>query len=94
MEGIEMKALAVTLISLSLFAPVASLAQTSAAKAPMSSSINIARSDLLQPKKGSAEYFIGSVQVQELFPAYDPSRTSGGKVSSRPARGVHGMHTL
>ncbi len=76
-----MKVLAVTLISLSLFALVASQAQTNAAKAPTSSSIKIARSDSLQSNKGSAQYFTGSVQVQQLFPAYDPSRTSGGKVT-------------
>src|SRR3989442_15422008 len=81
MEGTEMKVLAVTLISLSLFALVASQAQTNAAKAPTSSSIKIARSDSLQSNKGSAQYFTGSVQVQQLFPAYDPSRTSGGKVT-------------
>ncbi len=79
-----MKVLAVILISLYLFAPVASQAQTSPAKAPTYSSIKIERSDSLQPKKGSAEYFTGSVQVQELFPAYDPSRTSGGKVTFEP----------
>jgi len=84
MEGTEMKVLAVILISLYLFAPVASQAQTSPAKAPTYSSIKIERSDSLQPKKGSAEYFTGSVQVQELFPAYDPSRTSGGKVTFEP----------
>ena len=76
-----MKVLAVTLISLSLFALVASQAQTNAAKAPTSSSIKIARSDSLQSNKGSAQYFTGSVQVQQLFPGYDPSRTSGGKVT-------------
>ncbi len=76
-----MKVLAVTLISLSLFALVASQAQTNAAKAPTSSSIKIARSDSLQSNKGSAQYFTGSVQVRQLFPAYDPSRTSGGKVT-------------
>src|SRR5256712_12786808 len=79
MEGTEMKVLAVTLISLSLFASGASQAQTSAAKAPTSSSIKIARSDSLQSNKGSAQYFTGSVQVQQLFPANDPSRTSGGE---------------
>jgi quercetin dioxygenase-like cupin family protein len=95
MEGMEMKALAVTLISLSLFAPVASQAQTSVAKAPTSSSIKIARSDSLQPKKGSAEHFTGSVQVQELFPAYDPSRTSGGKVAFEPgSRSAWHTHPL
>ncbi len=76
-----MKVLAVTLISLSLFASVASQAQTSAAKAPKSSSLKIARSDSLQSNEGSAQYFTGSVQVQQLFPAYDLSRTSGGKVT-------------
>jgi len=80
-----MKVLDVTIISLSIFASLASQAQTSVAKAPTSSSIKIARSDSLQPKKGSAEYFTGSVQVQELFPAYDPSRTSGGKVTFEPS---------
>src|SRR5437870_13648803 len=81
MEGTEMKILAVTLISLSLFASVASHAQTSTAKAPTSSLIKIVRSDSLQSNKGSAQYFTGSVQVQQLFPANDPSRTSGGKVT-------------
>ena len=76
-----MKVLAVTLISLSLFALVASQAQTNAAKAPTSSSIKIARSDSLQSNKGSDQYFTGSIHVQQLFPAYDPSRTSGGKVT-------------
>ena len=90
-----MKVLAITLISLSLFASVASLAQTSAAKPSTSSSIKIARSDSLQPKKGSAEYFTGSVQVQELFPAYDPSRTSGGKVTFEAgARSAWHTHPL
>src|SRR5207237_10604777 len=56
-------------------------AQTSAAKARTSSSIKIARSESLQLKKGSAQYFTGSVQVEQLFPANDPSRTSGGKVT-------------
>src|SRR5258707_9562699 len=74
-----MKILAVTLISLSLFASVASHAQTSTTKAPTSSLIKIVRSDSLQSNKGSAQYFTGSVQVEQLFPANDPSRTSGGK---------------
>jgi 4-carboxymuconolactone decarboxylase len=80
MEGTEMKILAVTLISLSLFASAALHAQTSTTKAPTSSLIKIVRSDSLQSNKGSAQYFTGSVQVQQLFPANDPSRTSGGKV--------------
>ena len=95
MKGLEMTVLTMTIISLLLFASVVSKAQTSAAKAPTSSSIKILRSDSLQPKKASAEYFTGSVQVQELFPAYDPSRTSGGKVTFEPgARSAWHTHPL
>jgi quercetin dioxygenase-like cupin family protein len=46
--------------------------------------ISITRSDSQHANKGSAEYFTGSVQVQLLFPATDPSRTSGGKVTFAP----------
>src|SRR5258708_20457364 len=86
-----MKILAVTLISLSLFASVASHAQTITTKAPTSPLIKIVRSDSLQSNKGSAQYFTGSVQVQQLFPANDPSRTSGGKgtVEAGPRSAPH-----
>src|SRR5215468_12003358 len=76
-----MKVQAVALISLSLFALVSLQTQTSAAKASTSSTIKITRSDSLQSNQGSVQYFTGSVQVQQLFPASDPSRTSGGKVT-------------
>ncbi|MGC2402701.1 MAG: cupin domain-containing protein [Acidobacteriaceae bacterium] len=63
--------------------------------APNSKTIKITRTDLLQSKKGSADYFTGSVQVQELFPANDPSRTSGGKVTFEPgARSAWHTHPL
>lgn len=88
-----MNVLAITLISLFLFASVASKAQTSAPKAPTSSSIQIARSDSLHSSRGSTQYFTGSVQVQQLFPANDPSRTSGGKVTFEAgARSAWHMH--
>jgi len=90
-----MKVLAVTLISLSFFASVASQAQTIAAQAPTSSSIKIARSDSLQSNSGSDQYFTGSVQVQQLFPVNDPSRTSGGKVTFEAgARSAWHTHPL
>ena len=76
-----MKVLAGALISLSLFAGVSSQAQTNTTKAVTSSKIKITRSDSLQSNQGSAQYFTGSVQVQQLFPASDPSRTSGGRVT-------------
>jgi quercetin dioxygenase-like cupin family protein len=95
-----MKVLAATLISVSLFALALPQAQKDAAQADASpaalaqaESIKIARSSSLQPSKGSAEHFTGSVQVEELFPAHDPSRVNGGKVTFEPgARSA--WHTL
>ncbi|MFY9741641.1 MAG: cupin domain-containing protein [Candidatus Sulfotelmatobacter sp.] len=84
----------ITIMSLMLFALVVSKAQTSVPQTPPSS-IRITRSDSLQPKKASADYFTGAVQVQELFPADDPSRTSGGKVTFEPgARSAWHTHPL
>jgi 4-carboxymuconolactone decarboxylase len=95
MKGTEMTVLTITIMSLLLFASVVSKAQTNAGKATMSSSIKISRSDSLHPRKASAEYFTGSVEVQELFPPDDPSRTSGGKVTFEPgARSAWHTHPL
>src|SRR5260370_38155603 len=93
MEGTEMKILAVTLISLSLFASVASHAQTSTTKAPTSSLIKIVRSDSLQSNKGSAQYFTGSVQVQQRFLLTIHRAPVAGTLRSRPARGAPGIRT-
>jgi quercetin dioxygenase-like cupin family protein len=95
MKGTEMTVLTITIMSLLLFASAVSKAQTSAAQAPTSSSSKISRSDSLEPKRPSAEYFTGAVQVQQLFPADDPSRTSGGKVTFEPgARSAWHTHPL
>jgi quercetin dioxygenase-like cupin family protein len=95
MKGTEMTELTIIIMSLLLFASVVSKAQTSAAQAPTSSLIKISRNGSLQSKKVSAEYFTGSLQVQELFPADDPSRTSGGKVTFEPgARSAWHTHPL
>ncbi len=89
-----MTVLTITIMSLMLFALVVSKAQTSVPQTLLSS-IRITRSDSLQPKKASADYFTGAVQVQELFPADDPSRTSGGKVTFEPgARSAWHTHPL
>lgn len=98
-----MKVLVAALISLSLLALAASQAQTGATQADASPaasaqdlhSINITRSGSLQSHKGPAEYFTGSVQVEQLFPAHDPSRASGGKVTFEPgARSAWHTHPL
>src|SRR5713226_718735 len=45
--------------------------------------------------KGPAEHFTGSVQIEPLFFAHDPSRTSGGKVTFEPgARSAWHTHPL
>ncbi|TMH47351.1 MAG: cupin domain-containing protein [Betaproteobacteria bacterium] len=46
--------------------------------------MEIARSGSQPSAKGSAQYFTGSVRVDPLFPATDPSRTSGGLVTFEP----------
>jgi quercetin dioxygenase-like cupin family protein len=103
MAGAEMKVPAAALISLSLFASAASQAQTGAAQpeasrtasAQDSHSIKITRSGSQQPSKGPADYFTGPVQIEPLFPANDPSRASGGKVTFEPgARSAWHTHPL
>ncbi len=90
-----MTALTITIMSLLLFASVVSNAQTGEAQTPASSPIRISRNDSLESKKASAEYFTGAVRVQELFPADDPSRTSGGIVTFEPgARSAWHTHPL
>jgi 4-carboxymuconolactone decarboxylase len=78
-----MKRIAETLISPFIFAS-SGAGQVVVQQAVQSSQIKITRSGSQPPNKGSAEYFTGSVQVQPLFPAIDPSRTSGGKVTFEP----------
>jgi 4-carboxymuconolactone decarboxylase len=96
-----MKLIAATIMSLFTF--IANGAgQTASASGPSqtapvqnSQTIKIARSDSLHPNKGPAQYFTGSVQVQQLFPAHDPSHTSGGKVTFEPgARSAWHTHPL
>jgi quercetin dioxygenase-like cupin family protein len=101
--GAEMK-MKLIAATVSLFMLVANGAsgQTASASgasqtAPVQNSetIRIARSASLESKKGSAQYFTGSVQVQQLFPTHDPSRTSGGKVTFEPgARSAWHTHPL
>jgi quercetin dioxygenase-like cupin family protein len=89
-----MKLLAATVMSLVLLA-VASLhaSQTRAASEsgapPVPSSegsqtISITRSGSQPSAKGPAEYFTGSVRVDYLFKANDPSRVSGAFVTFEP----------
>jgi quercetin dioxygenase-like cupin family protein len=100
--GGEMKLIAATIMPLFILAANGASGQTASASrtsqtAPgqNSETIRITRSSSLQPSKGSAEHFTGSVQVEELFPAHDPSRVTGGKVTFEPgARSAWHTHPL
>jgi len=100
-----MKLLAATVMSLSLVASV--FAQTSepgaasgagtpsAASSGGSQTVKITRSGSQPSSKAPAEYFTGSVRVDRLFQANDPSRTSGAYVTFEPgARTAWHTHPL
>jgi len=58
-------------------------------------SITITRSGSLSSSQGSAEYFTGSVMINMLFTAHEPSRTTGGLVTFEPgARTAWHAHPL
>ena len=79
-----MKLLAATLASLTIAA--SALAQTD---------LTIARSASQPSRQGPDENFTGSVRVDPLFPAREPSRTSGAYVTFQPgARSAWHTHPL
>ena len=60
-----------------------------------SQTISITRSGSQPSAKGPAEYFTGSVRVDPLFKANDPSRTSGALVTFEPgARSAWHTHPV
>jgi quercetin dioxygenase-like cupin family protein len=97
-EGAEMKLLSAAFISLVLFASAVSQAQTAPAQvrvAPTAHSIEIRRSGSQQPSKAPAEHFTGSVMIEPVFFAHDPSRAGGGSVKFEPgARSAWRTHPL
>jgi quercetin dioxygenase-like cupin family protein len=89
-----MKLLAATVMSLFLLALAFAYANqaraASGSEAPSvassepSQTISITRSGSQPSGKGPAEYFTGSVRVDPLFKAKDPSRTSSASVTFEP----------
>ena len=58
-------------------------------------SLSIARAGTQPSQKGPAEYFTGSVRIDPLFQARDPSRVSGACVTFEPgARTAWHAHPL
>jgi len=91
-----MKLLAASLIS--LFLSAATTAQTktdSPLAASGSPTIEIIRNKSQASAKAPTQYFTGSVRVDQLFSAQDPSRLSGGVVTFEPgARSAWHTHPL
>jgi quercetin dioxygenase-like cupin family protein len=97
-----MKLLTATAISLSVLASApahaneASASTGSGARPAVShadsQTITITRSSSQPSSKGSAQYFTGSVRIDPLFQAKDPSYTSGAYVTFEPG-GRSAWHT-
>jgi hypothetical protein len=80
-----MKLLATSVTSLSLLALVlAPVDQTPAQSGEPVQALEITRNGSQVPTKGPAENFTGSVRIDPLFPAREPSRTSGASVTFEP----------
>jgi quercetin dioxygenase-like cupin family protein len=100
-----MKLLATTVISLSLLASASAHANQAgaasgsgaapAASVQDSQTITITRSGSPPSSTGSAQYFTGSVRIDPLFQAKDPSKVSGAYVTFEPgARSAWHTHPL
>src|SRR4051795_5414207 len=75
-------------------ATAGALAQT-VSPARSNGTMEIKRNGSQPSRKGPAEYFTGSVRVDPLFQAKDPSRTSGAYVTFEPgARSAWHTHPL
>jgi quercetin dioxygenase-like cupin family protein len=84
MKGKEMKILRASLVSLTLLASELANADQQA--------LTVTRSGSYPSAKGAAENFTGSVRVDRLFNANEPSRMSGGSVTFEP-EGRTAWHT-
>jgi quercetin dioxygenase-like cupin family protein len=86
------------LLSLCLLALATAQTKTdvpSTASTNKAQTIEIIRHGSHSATEGPAENFTGSVQVDQLFPAKDPSRVSGGVVTFEPgARSAWHTHPL
>jgi 4-carboxymuconolactone decarboxylase len=89
-----MKLLNATVVSLFLLASMFPCL-TQVASAQNAQTINITRRGSPQSGKGSAQSFTGSVRIEPVFDAHDPSRSTGGRVTFEPgARTAWHTHPL
>jgi quercetin dioxygenase-like cupin family protein len=76
--------LLLTLTALSFFAIAAAYSDEKKPPTDAGKKIEIARVGSQPSTKGKTEYFTGSVRIDPLFSAIDPSRVSGGSVTFEP----------
>jgi quercetin dioxygenase-like cupin family protein len=91
-----MKQLTIPVMAFSLLAlGLAQAGHTQVSSGDHSQSVEIMRNGSQPSTEGSADYFTGSVRINPLFPAHDPSRTSGASVTFEPgARTAWHTHPL
>lgn len=91
-----MKRLATTVMSVSLLAlGLAYAGQTQVSFGDGAQTVQITRNGSQPSTEGQAEYFTGSVRINPLFEAHDPSRASGASVTFEPgARTAWHTHPL
>lgn len=79
------KLLATVVMSVFLLASaLAHAGQTKVSSGDGAQTLEITRNGSQPSQRGPAEYFTGSVRINPLFPARDPSRASGASVTFEP----------
>ncbi len=91
-----MKQLTTLLMPLALLALApAAVVQAQAPSVEAAPNLKITRGGSQPSAKGSPQFFTGTVRVDPLFPATDPSRVSGGHVTFEPgARSAWHTHPV
>jgi len=86
-----MALIAATVVSLVVLVPLCAVAMQEGA----ASAITVARAGSQASRSGPAEWFTGSVRIDPLFQAEEPSRVSGALVTIEPgARTAWHKHPL
>ena len=89
------RAVVVILVFAAVSAVHATITSGRTRQAPNSRDIAISRSETRPHSQGSAENFTGSVRIQSLFDAREPSRANGASVTFEPgARTAWHTHPL
>jgi quercetin dioxygenase-like cupin family protein len=93
--GTKMKRLTIPVMASLLALGFAQAGHTQVSSGDLPQSIEIMRNGSQPSTEGSSDYFTGSVSINPLFPAHDPSRASGASVAFEPgARTAWHTHPL